>query len=63
MTDDTTDYSGQQNIGSSNRGLITIIYLLVLFIVVNEILNEYGYRTYGGGRVRWIILRFCGIPQ
>ena len=51
IEEDTTDYTGQQNAGS-NKGLITIIYILALFIVINEILNEYGYRTYGGGRVR-----------
>lgn len=51
IEEDTTDFSGQQNAGS-NKGLITVIYLLVLFILVNEILSEYGYRSYGGGGLR-----------
>lgn len=44
MNDDTTDYSGQQN-NKSDRGFITIIYLLILFILVNEVAIEWGYRA------------------
>jgi len=47
MNDDTTDYSGQQNL-SNEKSLTFVIWILLLFILVNEIANEWGYRQYGG---------------
>lgn len=47
MNDDTTDYSGQQNL-KTEKSLTFVIWILLLFILVNEIANEWGYRQYGG---------------
>tara|TARA_R100001163_G_C5059918_1_gene196664 strand:+ start:919 stop:1053 length:135 start_codon:yes stop_codon:yes gene_type:complete len=43
MNDDTTDYSGQQNVGSE-KGLTFVIWILILFILLNEVSIEWGYR-------------------
>ena len=44
MNDDTTDYSGQQGKGNE-KGFIMVIWLLILFILLNEVALEWGHRA------------------
>ena len=41
---DTTDFSGQQG-GSNDKGLHLVIFILIAFVLFNEIGLEWGYRN------------------